>query len=73
MPEYLDMPDGSRLELGPMLAYQGKEGCESSGCTRMIYPDGTVGPCMGWHCAHCHEPTSSQGHRNCPALDPRAM
>lgn len=53
--------------IGP-LCYQGKKGCTSSICTRMVetLPDGTckVSPdCRGYHCSYCDAPCSSQGHR----------
>lgn len=52
--------------VGP-LAYQGKEGCESMVCRVMPQDDGTY-LCMGWHCAYCDEPCSSQGH-GCDAAE----
>lgn len=53
--------------IGP-LAYRGKQGCESSICTRFIgqNEDGShaISPdCIGWHCSYCDAPCSSQGHR----------
>lgn len=52
------------LTLGPLLAYGGKDGCTDLSCTRAGYNPETqqMGPCIGWHCPYCHEPTSSQGH-----------
>lgn len=56
-------------ELGPLLAVEGKEGCTSSRCRRMVehHDDGTytLGPCMGWHCPVCGEPCSMMGHSGC--------
>jgi hypothetical protein len=48
---------GGRFELhsGPH-AYRGKEDCRDVRCTRM------GDRCFGWHCAHCHAPSSYQGH-----------
>lgn len=66
MPEYI-----SGYEVGPMLAYQGKEGCSDSRCTRRTHPVIDWDRCVGYHCPHCHEPCSMFGHSNCPNLDPR--
>lgn len=56
-------------EIGPMLAYQGKEGCQSPLCRRFAQrnDDGSfdVGPCLGYHCPICHEPSSMMGHNEC--------
>lgn len=57
---------GYRL-IGP-LAYQGKKGCTSPICSRMVLiaADGThkaSEDCRGYHCSYCDEPCSSQGHR----------
>lgn len=51
---------------GAMLAYRGLVGCQNATCTRRSDMPET---CFGWHCPHCHEPCSSQGHK-CP--DPAA-
>src|SRR5690606_34482676 len=63
-------PEPARFEVVAPVAYGGKEGCENIMCRRQIIPkdDGTVewGPCIGWHCSYCDEPTSYQGH-NCDA------
>jgi hypothetical protein len=51
---------GGRFEAhsGPH-AYRSKGGCENPRCTRnMRVPD----RCFGWHCCHCDEPSSYQGH-----------
>lgn len=50
--------------IGPV-AYQGKPDCMDPRCTRMIYREEPhVRPgCIGYHCAYCDEPCSSQGHR----------
>lgn len=34
--------------------------CDDPRCTRL------GGRCVGFHCAHCGEPCSSQGHHRCP-------
>ena len=47
------------FEIGALLAYQGKEGCTDSRCTRMD------GRCHGYHCPVCHEPCSMMGHKKC--------
>lgn len=44
-------------EIGPQIAYAGKDGCESAICTR----DGS-GRCRGYHCPFCDEPTGMYGH-----------
>lgn len=44
---------------GRPLAYRGKKGCHWPTCTRL---NTITDACYGWHCAHCHEPCSSQGH-----------
>lgn len=50
-----------------LAAYEGKKGCQDARC-RHWFIDGKMSEdCIGWHCAHCDEPCSSQGHR-CPAL-----
>jgi len=51
--------DGNTWVVGDLLATQGQEGCRDVRCSRI------GGRCVGWHCPHCGEPTSSQGHR-CP-------
>lgn len=51
------------------LAYSGKVGCTSVMCRRIVHTDGTFGPCMGWHCAVCDEPSSQQGHASCHQED----
>lgn len=57
------------FEIGPMLAYQGKDGCESTLCRRMVKrsDDGSflIGPCLGYHCPICDEPCSMMGHSEC--------
>ena len=55
---------GDYTIIGP-LCYQGKPDCRDVRCTRMVYKDAPhVRPgCMGFHCAYCDEPCSSQGHR----------
>ena len=68
MPEYI-----GQYEIGPALAYEGKEGCSDTHCRRRIIdgvPDWSR--CHGYHCPHCHAPCSMFGHRDCPNLDPRA-
>jgi hypothetical protein len=50
-------------DIGPMLAYRGRQGCRWMLCT--TNPDPTADRCFGWHCATCHEPSSMQGH-DCP-------
>jgi hypothetical protein len=61
------MPDGF-VTVGP-LAYRGKPDCDNVTCTRLIGTDGKWSKdCMGWHCAYCDAPCSSQGHR-CDASD----
>lgn len=70
MPDYI-----GGYEVGPMLAYQGKEGCSDSHCTRARNPETgewDFERCVGYHCPRCDEPTGMMGHRNCPKLDPRA-
>lgn len=50
--------------VGGLIAYQGKNGCQSPICRSM--PDGKGGwKCVGWHCAVCHRPSSYQGHPSC--------
>lgn len=60
--EDVTMEDGSTIKIGGLISYQGREGCEDVRCRRMVYPDGTFGECIGWHCAVCHEPTGMYGH-----------
>lgn len=62
--------DGTEFRLIAPLAYQGKIGCQDVRCTRMFHKDPETGKvsmdlteCIGWHCAHCDAPCSSQGHR----------
>lgn len=45
-----------------LLAVQGRAGCTDVRCTRVEDDN-----CRGYHCPHCHEPCSSQGHE-CPKL-----
>jgi hypothetical protein len=52
--------DGTRWVVGERLAYQGDTTCRNATCTRVD------GRCVGWHCAVCGAPCSSQGHHNCP-------
>lgn len=60
--------DGQRFELGPMVAYRGREGCENWSCTRREPPPGA---CYGWHCSLCDAPTNMYGHK-CPREADRA-
>jgi hypothetical protein len=58
------------VKLVRSLAYMGKEGCEDVRCARSVVLEPetgryTFGPCRGWHCSHCHQPCSSQGHAGC--------
>lgn len=48
---------------GDVLATQGKIDCRDVRCTRRD------GKCVGWHCPHCGQPCSSQGH-DCPKSAP---
>lgn len=52
------------LQMGPLIAYQGREGCQSGVC-RSIQNEAGEWICVGWHCAFCHEPSSYQGHVDC--------
>lgn len=61
-----------RFTVDRPVAYQGREGCTSSQCTRLGFrydPERREvtdwGDCAGWHCAVCHEPCSMMGH-DCP-------
>ena len=56
----------SKIVGGELLAVQGQEGCMSVLCRREFI-DGEPGPCLGWHCAKCGEPSSYQGHVKCAA------
>lgn len=47
---------------GRLMAYQGKQGCESMLCRRL---DAGAGACIGWHCGVCDEPSSQYGHERC--------
>lgn len=49
------------------VAYQGSDDCIDIGCRRMLSADvASITPgCLGWHCAHCHKPSSQYGHRQC--------
>ena len=61
------MSDELRV-VGP-LAYQGKKDCRDIRCTRrdvQAFARGEASECIGWHCAYCDQPCSSQGH-NCDA------
>jgi hypothetical protein len=49
-------------ETGKLLAYRGRAQCRSAICSRLPTSEDR---CYGWHCATCHQPCSSQGHR-CP-------
>lgn len=51
-------------KLGPMIAYEGKADCTDPRCRRMVSPDQphVSAGCLGWHCAFCDQPCSSQGH-----------
>lgn len=54
------MIDGRFEDFCGPVAYQGKAGCEDIRCTRRGY--GSESVCVGWHCSHCDEPSSYQGH-----------
>lgn len=66
-----------KYELGPLLAIQGKDGCDSPFCTRMVRQiaegEWELGPCMGYHCPYCGEPCSMMGHKKCLESDPREV
>ena len=51
---------GVEIRGGP-IAYEGGESCDSPRCRRW-QPDG---PCAGWHCGVCGEPSSMYGHAEC--------
>lgn len=53
-----------------LLAVEGREGCTDPRCRRMFYPDGSIGPCMGYHCPRCGEPCSMMGHQKCRSVSP---
>lgn len=60
MPDHQEPPfAATQFADGATLAYRGKAGFRNVTCTRRSdLPD----VCYGWHCAHCHEPCSMQGH-----------
>lgn len=49
-----------------LMAYEGKDGCDSMMCRTFYTADGR-GICHGWHCAGCDEPSSQYGHERCRA------
>lgn len=62
--------DGRSFELGPMVAYQGKEDCRNPTCFRGWYGDTMADEgCAGYHCAVCHKPSSMYGHKACQEAD----
>ncbi len=54
------MMDGT-IDVGPLLAYQGQEDCQSMECRRYFDRDDND-VCAGWHCGNCHHPSSQYGH-----------
>jgi hypothetical protein len=67
---------GRRYKIVALVAYQGREDCQDSRCTRRgwgIREDGSFdyGECAGWHCSLCDAPCSSQGHFGCPRSQER--
>ena len=60
---YATRREGEQVILGPKLSYAGHRDCTSLMCRRM----GLVGPCIGWHCAVCDQPSSMYGHAECQA------